>query len=89
MKLPADQESHQFNRPSPAILFECHVHPDLHDAEVFVLVMTVFGAEAIPVCLAAAAKLRTDCEGQHGVRYVSELTPTDYQGTISGVFSSR
>lgn len=85
----SDQQSHQWNRPTPASMFECHVHPNDHDAEVFVLIITIFGVEAVPVCLEAAEMVKEKSRSQHGVRDVSDEILTDYRGTISGVLSTR
>jgi hypothetical protein len=85
----SDQHTHQWNRPTPASMFECHVHPTEHDGEVFVLIVTVFGSEAIPVCAAVAQQVKTESLNQHGVRAVGDATPSDFQGTISGVLSTR
>lgn len=84
-----DQVTHQWNRETPANLFECHLHPELHDAEVYVVYMTAFGQASIPVCAGGAIELIRGMEGQHGIREVYKETPAVVRGTIEGVLSNR
>lgn len=73
----------------PARVFECHCHPNKHEAEVFVEVVTIFSSEAFPMCRAAVKEFIESTLGQHGIRQVSALSVEDYSGTISGVLSTR
>lgn len=89
MTVPPDQVTHRYNRLTPATLFECHCHPDEHDATVFVEVETSFGAEAYPMCKEAVNEFIKKTEGEHGVRLVLKFPVTVYLGHISGVLSNR
>ena len=85
----SNQASHQFNRLTPAHMFECHLHPEDHDAEVFVIYRSVFGTFSVPVCIYGFLELVEELKNGQGIRSVSSEQRQCVSGTIEGVLSSR
>lgn len=79
-----DAETDHYNRPMPAGYFECYLHPETHDAEVFVAVCTSEGWVAYPLCRAAVDDFISKTKGQHGIREVNENTSVEFEGHIDG-----